>query len=82
MNNLRTTDLALNDPFESVFRGFLAPVRFDRDIDALDIRVDVVEKDDAFKVHADLPGVKKEDIKINSPRTRIIINAMFMIIFI
>jgi HSP20 family protein len=75
MNNLRTTDLAVNDPFESMFRGFLAPVRFDRDADALDIRVDVVEKDDAFKVHADLPGVKKEDINVRIDGNRVHIDA-------
>lgn len=75
MNNLRTTDLALNDPFESMFRGFLAPVRFDRGADELDIRVDVVEKDDAFKVHADLPGVKKEDINVRIDGNRVHIDA-------
>ncbi len=28
-------------------------------------RVDIVEKDEAFEVTADLPGVKKEDIKLS-----------------
>jgi len=27
-------------------------------------RVDVVEREDAYQVHADLPGVKKEDIQV------------------
>jgi HSP20 family protein len=36
----------------------------DRKLDELDIRVDVVEKDGVFKVRADLPGVKKEDINV------------------
>lgn len=75
MNNLRSTDLALNDPFESMFRGILAPMRFDRNGDELDIRVDVVEKDDAFKVHADLPGVKKEDINVRIDGNRVHIDA-------
>ena len=75
MNNLRSTDLALNDPFESVFRGFLAPVRFEKKGDELDIRVDVVDNDDAFKVHADLPGVKKEDINVRIDGNRVHIDA-------
>ena len=75
MNNLRSTDLALNDPFESVFRGFLAPVRFEKSDDALDIKVDVVDNDDAFKVHADLPGVKKEDINVRIDGNRVHIDA-------
>ena len=75
MNNLRTTDLALNDPFETMFRGFLAPMRLEKNGDALDIRVDVVENDDAFKVHADLPGVKKEDINVRIDGNRVHIDA-------
>lgn len=75
MNNLHSTDLALNDPFESVFRGFLAPVRFEKSDDALDIKVDVVDNDDAFKVHADLPGVKKEDINVRIDGNRVHIDA-------
>jgi len=75
MNKLRSTDLALNDPFESMFRGFLAPMRFEKGGDALDIRVDVVEKDDAFNVHADLPGVKKEDINVRIDGNRVHIDA-------
>lgn len=64
MTNLRLFEPALNDPFESVFRRFMAPLRFERNLDELDIRVDVVEKDGTFKVRADLPGVKKDDINV------------------
>lgn len=64
MSSLRLFEPALNDPFESMFRRFMAPVRVERGLDELDIRVDVVEKDGMFKVSADLPGVKKEDIHV------------------
>lgn len=64
MANLRLFDPSVSDPFESVFRRFMAPLRMERGLDELDIRVDVVEKDNVFKVRADLPGVKKEDINI------------------
>lgn len=64
MANLRLFDPTLSDPFESVFRRFMSPLRVERNIDELDIRVDVVEKDGMFKVRADLPGVKKEDINV------------------
>ncbi|MDI1245831.1 MAG: Hsp20 family protein [Rhodoferax sp.] len=75
MNKMRTSDLALKDPFESMFRGFLAPIQMDSSGDALDIRVDVVEHEDAFKVHADLPGVKKEDINVRVDGHRVHIDA-------
>ena len=64
MASLRLFEPSLSDPFESVFRRFMAPVRFERNPDELDIRVDVVEKDGIFKVRADLPGVKKDDINV------------------
>jgi HSP20 family protein len=47
-----------------MFRRFLVPLRADRNVGELDIRVDVVEKEGMFQVRADLPGVKKEDINI------------------
>ena len=64
MANMRLFEPTLNDPFESMFRRFMAPLRSERNLDELDIRVDVVEKDGIFKVRADLPGVKKEDINV------------------
>ncbi|MDO9198812.1 MAG: Hsp20/alpha crystallin family protein [Rhodoferax sp.] len=64
MANIRLFDSTVNDPFESMFRRFMSPMRMDRKLDELEIRVDVVEKDGVFKVRADLPGVKKEDINI------------------
>ena len=64
MASLRLFEPSLNDPLESMFRRFVAPLRFERNINDLDIRVDVVEKDGMLKVRADLPGVKKEDINV------------------
>lgn len=64
MSNLRLFEPTIADPFESMFRRFMAPMRIDRNLENLDIRVDVVEKDGSFKVRADLPGVKKEDINV------------------
>lgn len=75
MNGLRLLDPSLRDPFESVFRGFLAPMRPELSGDALDIKIDVVEQDGAFKVQADLPGVKKEDINVRIDGNRVQIDA-------
>ncbi len=54
----------LTDPFDTMLRRFVAPMRSDRTLDDLDIRVDVVEKNGSYQVRADLPGVKKEDINV------------------
>ncbi len=78
MSNLRLFEPTLADPFESMFRRFMAPVRIDRNLENLDIRVDVVEKDGVFKVRADLPGVKKEDINVRIDGNLVQIDAQTM----
>jgi HSP20 family protein len=64
MSNLRLFEPALSDPFESMFKRFMAPMRAEAESGSLDMRVDVSEKDGTYTVRADLPGVKKEDINV------------------
>jgi HSP20 family protein len=64
MSNLSVFDNAFNEPLEPFFRRFLAPVRAEMDSNVLQIRIDVEEKDKAYTVRADIPGVKKEDINV------------------
>ena len=58
------------DPFnelvDDLFKGFLVrPVSYDSRGDALPrLKVDVAEKNGAYTVVAELPGVKKEDIQV------------------
>lgn len=64
MNNLRVLDPTLTDSFESAMRRFFSPAVFETETPALKMRIDVSEKDDAYQVKADIPGVKKEDINV------------------
>ena len=64
MSNLRVIDPSFPDNFESALRRFFAPVAFDREAPDLQMRIDVTEKDGAYAVKADIPGVKKEDINV------------------
>lgn len=64
MSNLRTFDPLLTDPFESMFNRFLSPSRWEVDNPALNMRVDVAEVNGSYKVMADIPGVKKDDIHV------------------
>jgi HSP20 family protein len=64
MSNLSVFDNAFGEPFEPFFRRFLAPIRPELDSNMLQIRIDVEEKDKAYSVRADIPGVKKEDINV------------------
>ena len=58
MATMRLFEPTLSDPFESIFRRFMAPVRSEKSLHELAARVAVVETDGVFKVRADLSGVK------------------------
>lgn len=54
------------DPFDDFFRGFFVrPVDFGQAAEAPAMKIDVREQDDQYLVHAELPGVKKEDIHVS-----------------
>jgi len=70
------TDIARFDPFrnfDDLFKGFLVrPVL--REMEP-DIRMDVSEDDKAYTVRAEIPGVKKEDIKVAVEGNQVSISA-------
>ena len=59
--------------FDDLVRGFFRPVRETRD--AAPIKVDVVEKPDAFVVSAVIPGVKKDEISVTIEGNQVTISA-------
>ena len=60
------SSIARFDPFDDIFRGFFVrPVEFGQGADTPSIKVDVKEDERAYQIHAELPGVKKEDIHVN-----------------
>ncbi len=60
MNNL-----IRRDPLDDFFRGFFVrPVDFAGQADAPAVKIDVKEQGKAYLVHAEVPGVKKEDIQV------------------
>lgn len=62
--HLRVFEPGISDTFESALRRFFSPVPLDINAQAIQMRVDVSEKKDAYVVKADLPGVKKDDINV------------------
>lgn len=57
------------DPFpaslDDFFKGFfLQPTRFDMGEPEMKIKINVTRKDGAYAVEAEMPGVKKEDIRV------------------
>jgi HSP20 family protein len=68
------------DPFEDIddlFKGFfLRPMRVDSGVDSqMRIKMDVKEDDKAYVVHAEVPGVKKEDIQVSIDGNQVSISA-------
>ena len=59
-------NISRRDPLDDLFRGFFVrPVDFNgNQQQAPSIKMDVKEQGDAYQVHAELPGVKKEDIHV------------------
>jgi HSP20 family protein len=64
MRELTRFEPLFTEPFEDMFRRMLRPVRFELEGLPKDIRIDVQEAEKAYVVKADLPGVKKDDIKV------------------
>ena len=66
----------IEDAFDELFRGFFVrPVSFEGPATAAQFRVDVTENDKAYTVHAELPGVNKEDISITIDGENVAISA-------
>jgi HSP20 family protein len=81
MANLTRYDpfnLARFDPFgdfDDMFKGvFMRPVLFEGQ-PQMQIKMDLKEDDRAYTVHADIPGVKKEDIHVNIEGNQVSISA-------
>jgi HSP20 family protein len=73
MPNLSRYDPFAVDSLDDLFRGFFRPVRPDRDIPQ--IRMDVKEDEKGYAVHADIPGVAKEDIRVTIDGNTVAISA-------
>ncbi|MHB9102517.1 MAG: Hsp20/alpha crystallin family protein [Sulfuricella sp.] len=63
------------EPFDDLFKGFFRPVRFEGQPQQMQIKMDVKENDKAYTVHADIPGVKKEDIHVTIEGNQVSISA-------
>ena len=62
------SNLTRRDPLDDLFRGFFVrPVDFGSgtNTEAPQMRVDVKENAEGYDVHAELPGLKKEDIHVH-----------------
>ena len=67
-----------NDLVDDIFKGFLVrPVAYEggRNEALPRVKVDVAEKNGAYKVTAELPGVKKDDINVSIDGSQVTLTA-------
>lgn len=70
-------NIARFDPLDDLLRGFFVrPVDFNADATrSASIKMDVKEQEGAYVVHAELPGVNKEDIHVTVDGNHVTLSA-------
>lgn len=64
-----------DDVFDDLFRGFfMRPVRLESGQE-MQIKMDIKEDDKSYTIHAEIPGVKKEDIHVAIEGNQISVSA-------
>jgi HSP20 family protein len=75
MANLTRLD-PLNELVDDLFKGFFVrPVAFEGRGEAPRMKVDVAEKNGAYTITAELPGVNKEDIQVTIDGAQVTLSA-------
>jgi HSP20 family protein len=65
-NLVRREPFAVDDLFDDLMKGFFVrPLRYPTGELPAQIKMDVKEDDAAYTIHAEIPGVKKDDINVN-----------------
>lgn len=75
MTRLQVYDPFTGTGFDELFRGFLAPVRRESADAPAMIKIDVTENDKGYVVHAEIPGVRKDDIHVTVEGNQVTIGA-------
>ncbi len=73
MTSLTRYDPFVEAGFDDLFRGFFKPVRAERA--PVSIKLEVAEKNGAYVVHAEIPGVSKDDIQVSIEGNQVTIAA-------
>jgi HSP20 family protein len=75
MQNLISYDPRTDTGFDELFRGFFKPVRLEGAPTPVTIKMDVIETENGYLVHSEIPGVKKEDIDVAIEGNQVTITA-------
>lgn len=75
MKNLIAYDPMADTGVDELFRGFFKPVRWEGAPAPVMVKMDVTETPDGYLVHAEMPGVSKEDINVSIEGNQVTIAA-------
>lgn len=76
-NIVRRDPFAMDELFDDLMKGYwVRPMQWPKEMpDMQSIRMDMKESDTAYTIHAEMPGVKKEDIHVTMEGNRVSITA-------
>ena len=65
-----------NELMDDLFKGFLVrPMYTEGRVEPVRVKVDILEKDGAYQVNAELPGVRKDDIQVTVDGSQVTLSA-------
>lgn len=75
MANISRID-PFNELMDDLFKGFLVrPMYTEGRVEPVRVKVDILEKDGAYLVNAELPGVRKDDIQVTVDGAQVTLSA-------
>ena len=75
MQNLISYDPRTDPGLDELFRGFFKPVRVEGAPTPVMIKMDATDTENGYLIHAEMPGVKKEDIDVAIEGNQVTITA-------
>jgi HSP20 family protein len=75
MQNLISYDPRNEAGLDELFRGFFKPVRVEGAPTPIMIKIDATETENGYLIHAEMPGVKKDDIDVAIEGNQVTITA-------
>src|SRR5512140_1885296 len=75
MSNIVSYDPFTETGFDDLFRGFFTPVRLEGARTPMMVKMDVTETKDGYLIHAEMPGVKKDDINVEIEGNQVTLTA-------
>ena len=75
MATLIPYDPLMDAGIDELFRGFFQPIRLEGRAAPVTIKMDIAEDDKSFTIHAEIPGVSKDDIRVTVEGNQVTLGA-------